>query len=120
MGQGMGMKTQVSPCPTQHGFLHPQPEITISGRAGQEQRKNDEQRWKNTVQGKVKWVSGDNDQVRLVHAHPNAAKSVFFFSPVMHIVVQFSIDLAAAQAFLAITNILSAAQHQISAMASLH
>lgn len=94
-GQGMGMKTQVSHCPTQHCFLHPQSEIRVSGRTGQKQRKNNEQRWKNTVQGKVKWVSGENDQVRLVHTHPNAAKSVFF-SPVMCMVVHFSIDLAAA------------------------
>lgn len=39
-GKGMGMKTEESHGPTQNCFSYPWSEITITGRAGREQRKN--------------------------------------------------------------------------------
>ena len=52
-------------------FLPPQPEAAVSERAeGQEQTKDNERGGKETVQGKVKWVSGEEaDPVSLAHAH---------------------------------------------------
>lgn len=52
-----------------------------------EQRtKNNEQGGKETVQGKVKWVSGkEMDQVGLVHTHSSAAESHCFFTCQVHL-----------------------------------
>ena len=64
MEQGVVRRTQGSAV-----FLYPQPETAVSERAeGHEQTEDNEQGGEETVQGKVKWVSGEEaDQVSLVH-----------------------------------------------------
>ena len=60
--------------------------IVISERAEVQRTKNNEQGGKETVQGKMKWVSGkEMDQVGLVHTHSSAAESHYFFTCQVHL-----------------------------------